>query len=197
MRRNAASETAPSDADLIGRSLAGNDEAFVELVRRHTDAISSFLVRRVGAVAAEDLLAEVWIAAFASRHSYDQSRANARPWLFGVALNMVRRFWRARPGEDLMPDVIEAPSVDPWPTVNERVDGVMILRDVLARLRGEQREVLFLAVWEELNIAEAAEVLGIPAATARSHLHRARVALRNAPELLTLLSEVNIAKETE
>lgn len=188
-------EAVKSDAELIGWSLEGDDDAFVEFVRRHTGAISSFVVRRVGLAAAEDVLSEVWIAAFRSRSTYDLSRPNARPWLFGVALNTVRRFWRTRPDEDLMPDVIDAPTVDPWPTVNERIDGRTALRDVLSRLRAEQREVLFLVVWEELSIAEAAEVLGIPATTARSHLHRARAALRGAPEIMSVLTEINTAKE--
>lgn len=186
-----------SDAELIGCSLVGNEDAFVELVHRHRGAISAFLVRRVGRSAAEDLLAEVWIAAFRSRRSYDRSRANARPWLFGVALNTVRAFWRTRPRDDLAPDVIDVTSVDPWPAVDDRIDGATLLRDVLSRLRTEQRELLLLVAWEELSITEAAEVLGIPAATARSHLHRARAVLRGSPEVLALLSEVHVARETE
>jgi DNA-directed RNA polymerase specialized sigma24 family protein len=53
-----------SDADLIGRSLNGDVDAFVEVVGRHEVAVGSYLARRAGRDAAEDLLGEVWVAAF-------------------------------------------------------------------------------------------------------------------------------------
>src|SRR6201991_3517786 len=94
-----------SDADLIGRSLTVDSDAFVEVIYRHESAVGAYLARRVGREAAEDLLGEVWVAAFESRRSYDQSFAQARPWLYGVALNRLRRYWRSRPAEDLVADV--------------------------------------------------------------------------------------------
>ncbi|MEV7971442.1 hypothetical protein AB0O34_36425 [Sphaerisporangium sp. NPDC088356] len=48
-----------TDAELIGRSLAGDKEAFVEVVRRHEGAVGAYLARRVGREAAEDLLGDV------------------------------------------------------------------------------------------------------------------------------------------
>lgn len=76
-----------SDAELISKSLHGDDKAFVELIGRHEGAIGAYLARRVGREAAEDLLGEVWVAAFESRRTYDRSFKDARPWLYGVALN--------------------------------------------------------------------------------------------------------------
>src|SRR4051812_49955570 len=89
-----------SDADLIGRSLDGDVDAFVEVVERHEVAVGSYLARRAGRDAAEDLLGEVWVAAFESRRSYDRSYDDARPWLYGVALNRLRRYWRSPPAPD-------------------------------------------------------------------------------------------------
>jgi hypothetical protein len=51
-----------SDAELIGRSLAGDGEAFVEVICRHEGAVGAYLARRVGREAAEDLLGDVWAA---------------------------------------------------------------------------------------------------------------------------------------
>jgi RNA polymerase sigma factor (sigma-70 family) len=197
VRDIATREVVETDTELIGWSLAGNDDAFVELVHRHAGAVSSYLVRRVGTTTAEDLLADVWIAAFRSRAAYDRSRPSARPWLFGIARNVIHTFWRTRPDEDLMPDVINAPTIDPWAAVNDRIDGLTVVREVLSGLPIEQREVLFLVVWEQLTVTDAAEVIGMPASTARSHLHRARSVLRKAPGVLALLAELNAAKETE
>ena len=123
-----------SDAELIGRSLSGDAEAFMEVIGRHEVAIGAYLERRAGREAAEDLLGDVWAAAFESRRTYDRSFAEARPWLYGVALNRLRRYWRSRPAEDLVPDVTSlANGWDPWPAVDARVDTRAVLQAAMAK----------------------------------------------------------------
>ncbi|MGH8979670.1 MAG: RNA polymerase sigma factor [Acidimicrobiales bacterium] len=178
-----------TDAELISWSLVGDGDAFVELVRRHEGAVWSYLVRRAGRQAAEDLLGEVWVAAFGARARYDRAFPSARPWLFGIAGNVLRRSWRDRPAAAFPIDAEtdgEPPSEDPWPTQDERIHGAALLRDALTRLSPEQREVLCLVVWEELRVAEAARALEIPSGTARRLLHEARLTLRDVPELRAL-----------
>jgi RNA polymerase sigma factor (sigma-70 family) len=187
-----------SDAELIGRSLAGDGEAFMEVIGRHEVAVGAYLARRAGREAAEDLLGDVWVAAFESRKTYDQSYAGARPWLYGVALNRLRRYWRSRPAEELVPDVTSlANGWDPWPAVDARVDTRAVLRAALANLRSAEREVLTLVAWDDLTVADAARVLGMPAGTARRLLHQARMALLNAPEVAALLTDLNSVKESQ
>jgi len=188
-----------SDAELIGRSLSGDLEAFVEVVSRHEAAVWAYLVRRAGQELAEDLLGEVWVHAFESRGAFDRSFPDARPWLFGVARNALRRHWRSRRADHVIADLADAApaALDPWPAVDERIDGMRALRRALAQLRPEEREVLFLVVWEELSIADAARTLGIPAGTARYYLHQARVTLRGAPGRVALLTESGTEKETK
>ncbi|MFD5830666.1 RNA polymerase sigma factor [Lentzea sp. NPDC060358] len=177
-----------SDAELIGRSLRGDTGAFVEVISRHETAIGNYLARRVGRQAAEDVLGDVWVAAYESRASYDRSYPEARPWLYGVALNRLRRHWRSEPQEQPAPDLSAVVSGwDPWPAVDTRVDAQASLRRALARLKPEEREVLGLVAWEDLTVAEAGRVLAIPAGTARRLLHQARKALRQAPEVAALL----------
>jgi RNA polymerase sigma-70 factor (ECF subfamily) len=187
-----------SDAELIGRSLAGDGQAFMEVIARHEAAVGAYLARRAGREAAEDLLGDVWVAAFESRRTYDRSFAEARPWLYGVALNRLRRHWRSRPAEDLVPDVTSlATGWDPWPAVDARVDTQAVLRSALAKLKPEEREVLTLVAWEDLTVADAARALGLPAGTARRLLHQARMALRNAPDVAALLTDLNSVKESQ
>lgn len=187
-----------SDAELIGRSLVGDGEAFMEMIGRHEVAIGAYLERRVGREAAEDLLGDVWASAFESRWTYNRSYAEARPWLYTMALNRLRHYWRSRPAEDLVPDVTDvtdlANGCDPWPAVDVRMDSRTVLRAAVARLRSQEREVLTLVAGEDLTVADAARVLGIPAGTARRLLHQARAALRNAPEVAALLTELNSVK---
>lgn len=173
-----------SDAELISKSGAEDPAPFVELVRRHERAIYKYLARRVGQAPAEDLLSDVWLAAFADRANFDTAWESARPWLFGIARNRVRSHRRQQ-----HPDVLEAePGSDPWPDVDARLVSSATMPGLVAALNvlpADDREVLLLVAWEELTPTEAALVLGIPAGTARSRLHRARTALRNQLEGLT------------
>ncbi len=165
----------PDDSELIARSLNGDEDAFVEVVRRHEAAVGAYLARRAGRDLAEDLLGEVWLAALASRASYDRSFPNAGPWLFGVAHNTLRRHWRSRPAEEPYADVTGlASGWDPWTAVDHRVDVESVLRHALAQLRPQQREILTLVAWEDLTVADAGRVLGMPPGSARRSPHQAR-----------------------
>ena len=184
-----------SDAELIGRSLSGDAEAFMEVIGRHEVAIGAYLERRAGREAAEDLLGDVWAAAFKYRGTYDQSYPGARPWLYTLALNRLRQYWRSRSPEDLVPDLTGlADGWDPWPAVDVRVDTRTAFRAAVAGLKPDEREVLMLVAAEDLTVADAAQVLGLPAGTARRLLHQARTALRNSPEVAALLTELNSVK---
>jgi RNA polymerase sigma-70 factor (ECF subfamily) len=184
-----------SDAELIGRSLSGDAEAFMEVIGRHEVAIGAYLERRAGREAAEDLLGDVWAAAFKYRGTYDQSFPEARPWLYTMALNRLRQYWRSRSPEDLVPDVTGlADGWDPWPAVDARMDTRTAFRAAVTGLKPDEREVLMLVAAEDLTVADAARVLGLPAGTARRLLHQARTALRNSPAVAALLTELNSVK---
>src|SRR5579862_9535181 len=71
------------DAALIRRS-GQEPEAFAALYDRHAAPIYRFAARRLGPDAAEDILAETFLAAFRRRETYDLTRADARPWLYGI-----------------------------------------------------------------------------------------------------------------
>jgi len=168
---------AETDGTLIERSARGRPDAFVEVILRHEVAVHGFLSRRAGRQVADDLLGEVWTRAFAGRAGFDPAHADARPWLYGIARNVLRAHWRAsrgdgRPGEEV---------ADPWDEVIDRLDSAAQAKPLISAVRAlsaEERDVLLLVAWEQLTPAQAATVLGIPQGTARSRLHRARAALR-------------------
>jgi RNA polymerase sigma factor (sigma-70 family) len=173
-----------SDAAIIAASL-GDPQAFTELFKRHFAAIDRWLHRRVGAPLAEDLAAETFTRAFDHRGRFDQSYADARPWLFGIAANLVhdhrrtelRRLralarverWEAGPSEDLAARAVAR--------ADARAAGPAVAA-ALARLRSEERDVLLLVAWAGLEYEEVAIATGVPIGTVRSRLHRARQALR-------------------
>ena len=173
---------AETDGTLIERSCRGRPDAFVEVVRRHEAAVHGFLARRTGPQVAADLLGEVWLRAFAGRGGYDPAHRDARPWLYGIARNVLRAHWRARPDQAAAPET----ACDPWDAVVDRLDAAAQVETLVRALRAlpsGEREVLLLVAWEQLTPAQAAAVLGVPQGTARSRLHRARTALRLALDL--------------
>jgi RNA polymerase sigma factor (sigma-70 family) len=169
-----------TDGTLIERSARGRPDAFVEVVSRHELTVHAFLSRRAGPQVAADLLGEVWVRAFAGRAGYDPAYPDARPWLFGIARNVLRAHWRSRQNAspaDPLTDLAE----DPWDEVIDRLDSAGQAQALAAAIRAlppAERDVLLLVAWEQLTPAQAARALGVPAGTARSRLHRARAALR-------------------
>ncbi|WP_326595053.1 RNA polymerase sigma factor [Streptomyces brevispora] len=164
-----------SDAQLT--HAASDAATFTPLVEKYSPALHGYFARRVPG-AADDLLAEAWLQAFAARRTFDASRGSARGWLFGVARNVLAGHFR-RTGRDATAPA--AAASDPWQAVDQRLDAAALapaLREALADLPAEERELMLLVAWEQLTPTEAAAAVGIPAGTARSRLHRARGRLR-------------------
>jgi RNA polymerase sigma factor (sigma-70 family) len=126
----------------------------------------------------------VWLRAFVARDGYNTGYGDARPWLYGIARNVLREHWRTSADE---PPVLDGPGgldgagADPWDGIDDRLDSAERVKAVVSAVRAlpaAEREVLLLVAWEQLTPAEAAKALGVPQGTARSRLHRARVTLR-------------------
>src|SRR5579862_1178416 len=91
MRRRWGS--AADDAAVI-ESSQREPERFAVLFDRHAPHIHRYLARRAGREVADDLVAETFLTAFAKRDRYDLSYTDARPWLYGIATNLVGRHRR-------------------------------------------------------------------------------------------------------
>jgi RNA polymerase sigma factor (sigma-70 family) len=147
------------DAPLISRSL-GTPERFAAIFDRHAAAIHSYVTRRLGRDRADDVVAEVFLVAFQRRGEYDLTHADARPWLYGIATNLIRRhrrnevrFLRA------IAQAAEDPPAEPIADqVTRRVAAQAVrgaLARVLAELPGPQRDVLLL-VASGLSVTDTA-----------------------------------------
>lgn len=174
----AGSEEEPSDAELITRSL-DDPRAFMPLVERHHRVLFGYLARRVGRDIAEDVTSETFTRAYAHRDRYDTSRADARPWLFGIATNLLRNHARSehrqlraysRHGvDDRVDDDVDATAA----RVDAQVDSPRIAA-ALAALKPGDRDALAMFAWNDMSYEEIAEALDIPVGTVRSRLNRAR-----------------------
>jgi RNA polymerase sigma-70 factor (ECF subfamily) len=172
-----------SDGEVIAASLV-DGLRFAVIFDRHVDAVRRFVTRRLGASATDDVVSEAFRVAFERRAAFEPTAPSALPWLYGIAGNLVRRHHRdhsrwlsALARTHGRRDV----AIDPLLDAADRVDAAgdrAALVDALVHLADHEREVLLLVAWEQLTPAEAADVLGIPAATARTRLHRARQHIR-------------------
>jgi RNA polymerase sigma-70 factor (ECF subfamily) len=174
----------PSARDLSATSSGRTRRrpAFDEVFEEEFHGIHRYLARRFESGAADDLTAEVFAAAFRTFAAWDDSRP-VRPWLYGIAANVVKHHWRrerrmlrayARVAQS--PTFHEAgPPVGP---LDSDVASVS-LATALAELRREEREVLLLHAWADLSDSEIAYALSIPIGTVKSRLSRARERVRN------------------
>ncbi len=162
--------TTASDADAISDSL-DDPGAFVTIFDRHFDAIRDYLARRLGDDAAADLAAETFTRAFDVRKRYDLSHEDARPWLYGIASNVIRRHAR-----DERRRLRAYAKLAAQPQGAERAAEPFSaeVAAVLAALNPAEREVLLLFAWADLSYEDIARALDIPIGTVRSRLGRAR-----------------------
>jgi RNA polymerase sigma factor (sigma-70 family) len=167
-----------ADASLIAQSLA-RPQLFATIFNRHFDAVHGYLARRAGRDLADDLAAQTFTVAFERRASFRADLAEtARPWLFGIATNLLRNEHRAerRALSTLAELAVTTPA--------DHQDSVRLahseLGSALASLDPGHRDALLLHAWEGFRYEEIAVALGVPVGTVRSRLARARARLRVA-----------------
>jgi RNA polymerase sigma-70 factor (ECF subfamily) len=173
-----------SDEELAIR-LRHDPELFTDVYDRYFRTIYLYVAGRLGAGPAEDIAAETFAVAFGQRDRFDPQRGSLRPWLFGIATNLIARHQRkeARHYRALarMPDL---------PSVGSHEDRVVAgvaarrlqpqLLSGLASLSQGERDVVLLVALSQLSHEEVAQALGISAGTVGSRLSRARKRLRHA-----------------
>jgi len=160
---------------------------FAEIFHRYHGELYRYLRRRVGGQLAGDLAAETFVTAFARRGRYRPESPNARPWLYGIAHNLLRNHRRqeqrqlaayARHGADPLADAAAAAE---FSAVDSRADAAAVrarLAQLLARMPVGDRDVLLLLAWADMSYAEVAQAIRIPVGTVGSRLNRARRQLR-------------------
>lgn len=167
------------DPELMLQLAAGQLGALGELYDRYQAPLRSFLSRATGdAHDVDDLAHATFLAAAKSADRYD-GRSSCRPWLIGIAAQLLRR---RRQTFSRLVSVLSAlkgaqPSArDPRPTLQARTD----LERALAQLSCAKRLTVLMAEVEGLSCAEIAAALDVPIGTVWTRLHAARRELRAA-----------------
>ncbi len=169
------------DGEVIAASVTDPDR-FTEVFERHFDAIYGFTARRLGRELADDVGAAVFVEAFAGRGRFETDRADARPWLHGIATNLIRRHRRAE-GRRLRAYARTDARGDGSEPVDleQRLDAAALGPQLAAALRAlapNDRDALLLLAWTSLSYDDIAVATGVPVGTVRSRIHRARHRLR-------------------
>jgi len=186
MPNSAAVPAAKDDADLVRRIGLNDQAAFESLMRQHNGRL--FRVARAilkDDAEAEDALQDAYLDAF--RHiSAFRGESQLSTWLVRIVANQalmrLRRQKRERVVVPFAPTMPEAPQdTRESPTAATiRAETRRILERRIDELPVAFRTVFILREVEEMSVEETADVLGIPAATVRSRLFRARALLRAA-----------------
>lgn len=169
---------------------------FGRLFEQHAQAVFAYCARRTADLAAaEDLTSITFLEAWRHRGRVP-SDGDARPWLLGVANNVVRNAGRARRRYDAalgrMPRPPAAPTAEDEAVARQTTEtGLRAALDAIAALSRGEQEVVMVVLWSGLSYEDAATALQIPVGTVRSRLSRARSKLRStlSSSLLPVLKE--------
>jgi RNA polymerase sigma-70 factor (ECF subfamily) len=168
-----------SDAEIILSSI-DDPSRFSAIFDRHVTELARYIARRVDGADVEDVVAEVFLEAFRSRRAYDVTRARSLPWLYGIAINVVRHHFRDEARRRRLQDQVwrsttslEAGTSD----ADTRMEAERVIAS-LDELESDQREALLLFAWADLTYEEIAVALRIPVGTVRSRISRSRGRLR-------------------
>ncbi|MEU8922424.1 RNA polymerase sigma factor [Kitasatospora sp. NPDC048545] len=170
------------------RLRAGDQDALGELFDEHAPAVYGYALRTLGDwAAAEDVVSLTFLEAWRLRGKLHEGDDDLRPWVFGIATNVLRN--TARAARRHRAAISRLAEREPVPDFADELvsridDGAQLaaVRRALPGLRRSEREVFRLCVWVGLDYASAAQALGVPVGTVRSRLSRARARLRSLAE---------------
>lgn len=152
-----------------------------EAMRAHGDAVYRLAFARCRNTAdAEDIFQTTFLRFYASHIPFGNPE-HEKAWLLRVCINACKDLhksaWRTK--VSAMPDEFDAPDTSARKEATPQEEA---LDEAMQRLSPEQRTVVHLHYFEGFSTGETAQMLGMRSATVRSHLHRARIAMRNALE---------------
>jgi RNA polymerase sigma-70 factor (ECF subfamily) len=170
-----------AEADLIARWRTGDREAFAALIERHHRAVYGFLrARLIQASDADDMTQEVFLRFYESRTRFDTA-ALVRPWLLGIARNLLREHVRdvkRRKEVDWTELCLELETVLPA-DLGHGDDVLVWLPECLHELGPSARQAIELHYRSERRLTEIGSALHRSEGAVKILLHRARQALRD------------------
>src|SRR5690349_21442166 len=180
------SSTPVSDAQLIARAVVHDDRhAFGELVRRHQSAVRSTLRRLTGGniAQADDLAQETFLLAYRNLKSFRQE-AKFSTWLYRIAYNVfltdARKTRELPMPEDAVGEPMPVPDAAAATSISRQAALNIDLERAMRVLSEAERAAIVQCYHNDLSHEEAAEVLGCPVGTVKTHILRGKAKLKRA-----------------
>jgi RNA polymerase sigma-70 factor (ECF subfamily) len=171
---------AGEETRLIELARRGDFAAFGRLVDTHQAAVRAFLRRVTGNYAdADDLAQEAFARTWEVLYRFD-GISSLRTFICGVAFQYWRRARRAQSRRDVRETAYADLSATQTDEAPERAAQRIALRKAMEDLPEDQRAALALCLGQEFTHAEAADILGLPLGTVKSHVARGRARLQAA-----------------
>lgn len=160
------------------RAVSDRELRFRELFDENFRPLLGYALRRVGSPDdAADIVAETMLVAW---RRFDDVPSDGSLYLYGVARRVLSNHRRGEIRRDRLAEKLRLQLAEVTPDLTSLSDSTATIRAGLAQLSENDRELLMLTGWDGLDPREAAQVLGVPARTVRTRLHRARARLRTA-----------------
>jgi RNA polymerase sigma-70 factor (ECF subfamily) len=165
--------------ELVDRSVQGDAEAFGHIYDQFCDALYRYFVHHLGNAAdAEDLVSRTFLRAWRAIGSFRWRGKPFEAWLFTLARNQLQDFYRERKRAH---DPLDESRADSNPGPESQAIAVAeatATRSALAKLTEEQRDVLVLRFYLDLDTKQIATIMGKREGTVRGLQMRALQALR-------------------
>lgn len=169
----------PSDEELMAAYVRGDTRAFRELFDRYSPLLLRVLRHQLRRPEdANDLVQQTFLHLHRSRMDFREG-AELRPWLFTIALNLKREYFRRasrKPEAPLDSEGIEMPRVQP--RGQEQAEASEEVRYAFAQLPDDQREVIALHWLAGIPLPEVAELVGASLSAVKVRAHRGYAAMR-------------------
>jgi RNA polymerase sigma factor (sigma-70 family) len=164
------------------------DADFRDAFHRHKDIVYRFAYRMTGSSSsAEDVVQDCFVAYWRKPDAYDPGRGALRPFLLGVARNLVLKRWRSERRHEALDDAMPEAMEDERACLPFDIEGqerAEAVKRAILLLPPLQREAVILAEYEEMSLEEIAHATAAEIAAVKSRLHRARQNLRRMLEPL-------------
>jgi len=171
-----------TDERLVAAAAAGEPAAFHILYERYRDPIFRFAFRLLGsAEAAEDVTHDCFLSLIREPGRFDPNRASLRTYIYAAARNLATKRYHSLGREMAIDELAEEPSAGERHSPMRLVLAHELAGEVeraVSSLPPLQREALVLFEYEDLSLAEIAEVVGADEGAVKQRLFRAREKLR-------------------
>ena len=181
------------EQSIVAACVRGETEGFTTLYERYIERIYRFIFYRThNRTLAEDLTSDAFMKVLDKIHTFNESRGNFSTWLYQIARNTLRDHYRTEhPTTDIKDGWEIADKISVENEVSARVD-ITRVQQYLSKLSAEQRDLIFMRVWDGLSFTEIAQVIGKSEAATKMSFGRLIAKLRTElPLALFLISIIS------